>query len=133
MEEMEETYADFAGRERRFKTTLRETPGGLSAESVEMKDGPGGYRFQVVVPSGAAGSAYSELRKKMHRVLSTRHLKRDGGSWLPAHDVLRGRITSDPDAGEPLVIIDGEALDWAQFGRLLLTHEGFEFELALIG
>lgn len=134
MDELEaerQTYRDFAGRERRFRTVLRETPGGLSAEAVEEGAKEGGYRFRVVVPRGAQGRAYWELNTKVARVLNTRHIERQpvGDAWSPTHDILRGRIDSDPETGRPVIVIDGEILDWDVFGKMLLTHEGFEFEL----
>ena len=135
MEEMKETHTDFAGRKRHFRTVLRETPGGLSAEAIETKDGKGGYRFKVVVPTGAVGAGLWTLRQKMARILNTRHIERDAGgkgSWLPTHDVVRGRIDCDPDSHEPTLVVDGEMLSWDEFARFLLFHEGFDFELRFV-
>jgi hypothetical protein len=134
LEEMHEEHTDFAGRKRTFKTTLRETPGGLCAESVEQTDAPGGYRFRGIAPVGAPGVAYFELRKRMAHILNTRHIRRDekGDAWSATHDVLRGRIDSDGKTGAPLMVIDGIALSWDEFGRTLLTHEGWDFEFRFV-
>ena len=134
MEEMDESCTDFAGRTRHFRTRLEETPGGLCAEAVEQgKDD--GYRFKVVVATGATGQALWELREKMHRILNTRHLERDEktGAWLMTHDVLRGWVTCGEDHGLPRLVVDGKPLTWEEVGRMMEVYEGFEFELRILG
>jgi hypothetical protein len=129
MEEMKETQTDFEGRTRHFVTRLDETPGGLRAEAVEAGK-VDGFRFMVVVPSGASGQALWTLRQKMSAILNVRHIERKEGhrTWSMTHDVLRGRITSSKDPEEPTLIVDGKPLSWEDVGRMLSSYEGFEFE-----
>jgi hypothetical protein len=129
MEEMNETHTDFAGRTRHFVTRLDETPGGLRAEAVEAGK-VDGYRFMVVVPSGASGQALWTLRQKMSTILNIRHIEREEGhrTWTMTHDVLRGRITSSKDSEGPTLIVDGKPISWEEVGGMLSSYEGFEFE-----
>lgn len=44
------------------------------------------------------------------------------------------RIGWDPDngaSGPPLLVIDGKSLSWDEFGRMLMTYEGFNFRLEI--
>ena len=66
----------------------------------------------------------------MQRTLATRHLKKGEFGFFPAHDTLRGRITSD--GGEATFVVDGTPLSLAQFAQLALTHEGFDFTLRFV-
>lgn len=133
MEEMNESCTDYAGRTRQFVTRLEETPGGLCAEAVEAGK-EDGYRFKVVVPSGATGQALWELRQKMHRILNIRHIERneETKTWLMTHDVVRGRITWGGESEGPKLVVDGKALPWEEVGRMMAVYEGFEFELRIV-
>ena len=49
---------------------------------------------------------------------------------------MRGTITcdleSDDDYGHPpLIVIDGKEISWKDFGRMLMTYEGFNFKLEI--
>ena len=48
---------------------------------------------------------------------------------------MRGRIKSDDlhDEQLPLLVIDGQKIDWNKFGRLLMGHEGTQFRLTIAG
>ena len=47
--------------------------------------------------------------------------------------VVRGRIEWDDaqDVRLPLLVIDGREIDWDQFGRMLMSYEGWQFKLTL--
>jgi hypothetical protein len=74
------------------------------------------------------------LIAKMRRALSIRHLI-DGehGLQIADHQVVRGRIEWDDahDGRLPLLVIDGREIDWDEFGRLLMTFEGWQFKLTI--
>lgn len=57
-------------------------------------------------------------------------------TWVPCGRVIRGEIwwdtETDPASQVPLIVVDGKPLTWQEFGRTLLTHEGFQFELKFI-
>lgn len=46
---------------------------------------------------------------------------------------MRGRIECDEASdGRPrLLVIDGREIDWRQFGRMLMTYEGWQFKLTI--
>ena len=47
--------------------------------------------------------------------------------------VVRGRIECDrgSDGRLPLLVIDGQEIDWDQFGRMLMSYEGSQFQLRI--
>jgi len=44
-----------------------------------------------------------------------------------------GRIDCDLESDErmPLLVIDGKDISWEQFGRMLMTIDGFQFKLEI--
>ena len=50
-------------------------------------------------------------------------------------DIVRGKIDSDRDGPDyerrPLLVIDGKEISWGEFGRMLITYEGFSFKLEI--
>ena len=41
-------------------------------------------------------------------------------------------IESDDNYGhQPLIVIDGKEIKWDEFGRMLMTYEGFNFKLEI--
>jgi hypothetical protein len=74
------------------------------------------------------------LIEKMRRSLSTKHLtKSEYGLEISEERVVRGRIEwDDTHQGDlPLLVIDGREIDWEQFGRMLMTFEGWQFKLII--
>lgn len=55
-----------------------------------------------------------------------------GHAWTPRGDVLRCFIDSDRATGMPLVHIDEHTLSWEEFGRLLLTWEGWGMRVTMV-
>ncbi len=51
--------------------------------------------------------------------------------WIPVGDVLRC-IIDESDDGEPIIWIDDKALSWAEFGRMLLAHNGWGMRIAFV-
>ncbi len=75
-----------------------------------------------------------QLIQKMRRGLSTKHLV-DGqfGLQIADHRVVRAKIEADIDQDDrvPLLIIDGKEITWNEFGRMLMSFEGFQFKLTV--
>jgi hypothetical protein len=70
------------------------------------------------------------LIERIRRALSAKHLT-DGNLGLRiANQVVRGRIEWDDahDGRLPMLIIDGREVTWEDFGRMLMSFEGFHFE-----
>ena len=76
--------------------------------------------------------AHLGLLERMRRALSTKHLTEgERGLEIADHRVVRGRIEWD-DAHNgriPLLIIDGREIGWEEFGRMLMSFEGWQFRL----
>jgi hypothetical protein len=70
----------------------------------------------------------------MRRALSAKHLT-DGGHGLQIAEqrVVRGRIEWDDasDGRVPLLVIDGREIGWDEFGRMLMSFEGWQFKLSI--
>ncbi len=73
------------------------------------------------------------LVRRMRQTLAIQHL-RDNGENLSIADLLvRGRVEYDfhTDGRTPMLVIDGREVTWEQFGRLLMTFEGWQFKLEM--
>ena len=120
-----EEFTDFAGRTRKF--TLEQYPvplgyGVCASEDVKGDDGYVFRAFSTVDPFQALG----DLRKRIRKLLSVRHLVEQDGRLSLTHDRLRGRI----DYGG--VVVDGIFLTFDQLAELIQTYEGFQFDLKII-
>jgi hypothetical protein len=84
-------------------------------------------------------SLFQELYEKMRRALRIEHLiaASDEVPRLRHPGVVRGRIEYDRQADDPAtspeVVIDGRAFGWQEFGALLMTYEGWNFRLEILG
>ena len=124
---------DRAGEKHEFHFQTRLLGNIVALDAFELRDGsPAGYRFQVVgQPSDDVFVLLGRLIEKMRRALSTQHLT-DGEYGLQIADrTVHGRIEWDDSAAErtPLVVVDGREISWEDFGRMLMTFEGWQFKL----
>lgn len=109
----------------------------VSLEAFELDDEgvPGGYQFQVLGDAEAdLFGLLGQLIERMRRTLAVRHLKVEKRFGLTIADMLvRGRIAcdTDEDGRVPLLVIDGHAVGWEQFGRMLMSFEGWQFRLEI--
>ena len=99
----------------------------------ELRDGePAGYQFQIIGdPKDDLLVLLGRLIEKIRRALSTKHLT-DGNLGLQVADrVVRGRIEWDEaqDGHVPVLVIDGREITWNDFGRMLMSFEGWQFQL----
>ncbi len=117
-----------------FRTRLFGTK--VALDAIEIRNGqPDGYEFQVI---GEAEddllTLLGRLIQKMRRGLSVKHLCDDRfGLQIADHQIVRGRIECDADSDDrmPLLVIDGQAISWQEFGRMLMTFEGWQFKLEI--
>jgi len=115
-----------------FRTHLFGT--GVALDAFELCDGhPSGYNFQIIGdPEEELLVLLGRLIEKMRRALSTKHLANgEHGLQIAGERVVRGRIEwNDACHGRvPLLIIDGREIDWDEFGRMLMSFEGWQFKL----
>lgn len=105
----------------------------ISIEAFELRSGhPGGYRFQIIGdPEDDLFALMGRLIEKMRRSLSVSYLSDDGDGLQIADRAVCGRIDCDLDQPwrTPQLVIDGREISWEQFGRMLMTFEGWQFKL----
>ena len=106
---------------------------GVALNAFELRDGePAGYQFQIIGdPKDDLLVLLGRLIEKIRRALSTKHLT-DGNLGLQVADrVVRGRIEWDEaqDGHMPVLVIDGREITWKDFGRMLMSFEGWQFQL----
>jgi hypothetical protein len=104
-------------------------------QALEIRNSePKGYEFSVY---GAAEddlfALFASLVERMRRGLEQRHIEPGDLTRYRITDegIVCGHITWDDDTdGEfPCLVIDGKELSWREFGRMLMTYEGFHFKL----
>lgn len=126
---MREEVEDYAGRTRTFVINCHE--GGLGwtvRAQEETRRGPG-YEFAAYSETSPY-SALGRVRQKMHRGVATRYITGSSGRYQMLHDKLSGRIMSDGNGGVVLVV-DGLAVGTENLASILLTHEGWSFDLQI--
>ncbi len=117
-----------------FRTHLFGT--GIALDAFELRnEEPAGYSFQIIgKPEDDLLVLLGRLIEKTRRALSVKHLKDgDYGLEITGDGMVRGRIESDAghDDRLPLLVIDGQEIDWDQFGRMLMSYEGSQFKLTI--
>jgi hypothetical protein len=127
---------DAAGNSHRLHFSLHLLGDRVSLDAFELKNGePGGYQFQALGDAECDLFALlAQLVERMRRTLARHHLKKDGRGALHIADFMaRGRISWDSaeDGRVPLLVIDGREVSWEQFGRMLMTFEGWQFKLEI--
>jgi hypothetical protein len=132
--------ADADGAEHEFHFGIRLLGDRVALDAHEMRDGePGGYEFQVMSfdPEGEPLELFGRLLEKMRRELARRHLERSAefGIGITEDQVVRARVSCDlyREDGDrlPLLVIDGREISWEEFGRMLMTFEGWQFKLEI--
>jgi hypothetical protein len=120
-----EEFPDFAGRPRRF--TLEQFPvsSGHGVSASEDVDGDDGYVFRAYSTVDSF-HALGDLRKRIRKLLSVRHLLERDGELSLTHDRLRGRVSYGG------VVVDGIFLTFDQLAELMQTYEGFQFDLKIV-
>ena len=128
--------ADCTGEVHVFHFRTRLFGPGVSLDAFELRDGhPAGYEFQIIGdPQEDQLALLGRLIEKIRRALSVKHLK-DGELGLQIADRLavQGRIEWDAaeDGRVPLLVVDGREITWKEFGRMMLTCEGWQFRLEI--
>jgi hypothetical protein len=108
---------------------------GVALDAFEVRGGvPAGYQFQVIgAPDSDLLALLARLIAKIRRALSVTHIRQ--GELGPQIDdkLVRGTIEwdSDEDGPVPLLVVDGREIAWEQFGRMLMTFEGWQFKLEI--
>jgi hypothetical protein len=125
--------ADCAGAIHEFYFRIHLLGSKVALDAFELRDAhPAGYQFQIIGDSEEDLLVLlGRLIERIRRALSAKHLT-DGDLGLQiANQVVRGRIEWDDaeDRRLPMLIIDGQEVTWEDFGRMLMSFEGFQFQL----
>ena len=128
------TLEDRDGMPHTFQFRSRVFSDQLSLEALET--GPrAGYEFAVIADAEQdLFVTFRQLFERIRRELGRRHIEPEGeGYQITDAAVVRGQITSDPDAFDrmPLLIIDGKPVTWEELGRMVSPFEGFRFKLEI--
>ncbi len=126
---------DCAGETHQFHFRTRLFGSGVALDAFELREGnPAGYQFQLAGdPEDDLFTLLGRLIQKIRRTLSIKHLEDDGKGLHIADETVRGRIEwDDAQVGRvPLIVVDGREISWEDFGRMLMTFEGWQFKLEI--
>ena len=126
---------DCAGETHQFHFRTRLFGTGVALDAFELRGGdPAGYQFQIVGdPEHDLFQLLGKLIQKIRRALSIKHVEDDGHGLQIVDQTVRGRIEWDEFQVDhmPLIVVDGREISWEQFGRMLMTFEGWQFKLEI--
>ena len=126
---------DCDGQAHLFHFRMRLFGPGVALDAFEIRDGePAGYQFQVIgEPEDDALKLLARLIERIRRALSVKHVEVGNLGLQIADRVVRGRIAWDgaQDGRVPLMIVDGREITWYEFGRMLMSFEGWQFKLEI--
>lgn len=126
---------DCAGEAHEFHFRTRLLGSMVAVDAFELKRGaPAGYRFQILGDTDEdLLSLLGRLVERMRRGLSVKHLAQSEHGLQIADRTVRARIDSDETTIErmPMLVIDGREVLWEEFGRMLMTFEGWQFRMEI--
>jgi len=127
---------DCAGEAHEFHFRARLLGASVALEAFEIEGGtPAGHQFQMPgEPDDDLLSLLGRLIERMRRRLAKRDLDETPLGLQIAGQSVRGRIEWD-DATYgvlPLVVIDGQEVSWEQFGKMLMSYEGWQFRMEIL-
>jgi len=126
-----EEYTDCAGVEHVFEISLHEVPTGWVVMATEVEGESSRYEFKGFSPVNEY-LALAAVRSKIRRALAVKYLEGSPGRRSLSHDVMRGTILYDSEAGCISVLVDGQVLSLDEFQEILAQYEGWEFNLEII-
>ena len=126
---------DCAGDKHEFHFRMGLLGSMTTLDAFELTEGvPGGYQFQIIgAPEDEPLSLLGRLIERMRRSLAVKYLvSSDLGAQI-ADFAACGHIEWDPsdDGRTPLLVIDGRNVSWDDFGRMLMSFEGWQFRLTI--
>jgi hypothetical protein len=127
---------DCDGRSHEFHFRTRLLGNMIVLDAFELQeDVPAGYQCRVIGnPDDDVLTMLGRLVEKMRRMLAIRHITDDGPFGPQIVDqTVRGRIESTQTSVEPTpcIVVDGREISWGDFGRMLMSFEGWQFKLEI--
>lgn len=112
--------------------------GTLAIDGFELIDGQeGGHQYCVRGdPEEDPRILFKKLYERMKRELARKHIEEtDHGLQITDLRTVRAIIGCDLDQDPtlPMLVIDGRNVRWQEFGRMLMTCEGWRFKLQVYG
>ena len=108
---------------------------GVALDAFEVRDGePAGYQYQVIgEPEDDPLKLLARLIERIRRALSVKHVRAGSLGLEIADQAVRGTIGWDEtrDGQVPLLNVDGREITWDEFGRMLMSFEGWQFKLEI--
>jgi hypothetical protein len=107
----------------------------VNIQALEIKeDEPKGYEFsQHGDAKDDLFGLFARLVERLRRELDRKHIEQSDllRYQITNQNIVRGHISWDDetDGETPCLIIDGKELSWQEFGRMLMTYEGFHFKI----
>lgn len=130
------SLADCIAEVHEFHFRVRLFGSGVALDAFELRDGqPGGYQFQIIGdPQDDLLVLFGQLVERVRRALSAKHLTNGSRGLQIADRSVRGNIEWDDDHNGrlPILIIDGREVKWDEFGRMLMSFEGWHFRLNIL-
>lgn len=131
------SLADCDGQQHTFLFFTHMVPSGLAIRAREFLERERiGYEFSVLGDFNCNQSdLILDLYEKIKRGLATKYIEHDKESGKQIKDMrVIGRIEWDSShEGEiPELCIDGKRLSWGEFGKMLMTFEGYQFKMDIV-
>ena len=124
-----------AGHEFHLRMFLRGDK--VSLEAFELKDdAPAGHQFQILGDvDDDILALVGQMVGRIRRRLAVKCLRQDEGGLQFANQTICGQIQWDDEAEDgrvPMLVIDGQKVPWEQFGRMLMSFEGWQFRMEIV-
>ena len=131
------SIADCIGDKHEFHLRMFLRGGQVSLEAFELEDGgPAGHQFQILGDvDDDILALLGQLVGRIRRRLAVKYLLQDEGGLQIANQTACGQIQWDDEADDgrlPMLVIDGRKVPWEQFGRMLMTFEGWQFRIEIV-
>jgi len=130
-------FTDVDGKKRMFEFKSFPCPTGFVYEATEIQNGePKGMRFSVLGTENEAEVWRYKLEERLKKALKVKHIEyhKESHTWTTCDQIIRGQIRWDDETeGEtPLIVVDGKDLTWTEFGKTIMTYEGFQFVMRFV-
>ena len=130
-------FTDIDGKKRVFNFEPCWVPTMFMYEAVEIQDDePKGMRFSVLGDETEANILRYKLEERVRMALRVKHIEyhKESDTWIARNHIIRGQIKWDEatEGQTPLIVVDGKELKWEEFGKTMMTHEGFQFVLKFV-
>lgn len=143
LEELNEKTIEVSGKGKKkhlFYICRTVLPMGILLEAIEIQgEEQKGYKIQVRGDVDCnQKELYDKLIKKIKKALSKKYIRFEKTAYTSGNfikdDKVVGRIEGDEkyDDRVPMLVIDGKDYTWEEFGKMLMTFEGFDFKMKIL-